>query len=174
MAESLRQNFIWWVIPGLLAGMPMPFLHPERRLNQGGALHEFNDDLPALYASGIRGITCLLNIATDAAIYSSAGFAFQCLPVPDGFPPSIEQAQMFIHFVNDHRARNQAVAVHCEAGLGRTGTMLALYLVAQGATPVEAISAVRRVEGSSIETARQVEFVHQFPRVLGEWSSGPS
>src|SRR5439155_4977641 len=29
-------GLLWWVIPGALAGMPMPFIHPERRMNMGG------------------------------------------------------------------------------------------------------------------------------------------
>jgi hypothetical protein len=30
---------LWWLIPDVLAGMPMPYIHPERRLNRGGALN---------------------------------------------------------------------------------------------------------------------------------------
>src|SRR5438876_655384 len=33
-----KSNLLWWVVPGVLAGMPMPFIQPERRLNSGGAL----------------------------------------------------------------------------------------------------------------------------------------
>ena len=32
---SASSNLLWWVIPGALAGMPMPYVHPERRLNMG-------------------------------------------------------------------------------------------------------------------------------------------
>src|SRR5438094_8575253 len=29
-------GLLWWVMLGALAGMPMPFIHPERRMNMGG------------------------------------------------------------------------------------------------------------------------------------------
>jgi len=43
----------------------------------------------------------------------------------------MEQASRFVQFVTEQRAAQRPVAVHCEAGLGRTGTMLAVYLIFQ-------------------------------------------
>jgi CheY-like chemotaxis protein len=153
---------LWWVIPGVLAGMPMPFIHPDRRMNQGGPLGAYDDDLPVLHAAGVRTVVSLLNIPSDASVYESAGFAFLCLPVADGGAPTMDQANDFVRFVFRQREERRAVAVHCEAGLGRTGTMLAAYLVSQGETAEEAIRHVRSVEKAALETARQVHFVEMF------------
>lgn len=32
MSSAQEDNLLWWVIPSVLAGMPMPFIHPERRM----------------------------------------------------------------------------------------------------------------------------------------------
>lgn len=59
----------------------MPFVHPERRLNQDGALNAYEDELPVLYSAGVRAIVSLLNIPTDAAIYTSAPSLLKCAVV---------------------------------------------------------------------------------------------
>lgn len=99
-------------------------------------------------------------------MFESAGFAFQCLlqclPVPDGGAPTPEQATEFVRFVNEQRTAQRAVAVHCEAGLGRTGTMLAVYLIAQGDSAEAAIRQIPEVERVAVETPRQIQFLEQF------------
>jgi atypical dual specificity phosphatase len=132
--------------------------------NGGGPLNAYDDELPELYAAGIRAVVSLLNIATDRAVFESAGFSFLCLPVPDGGAPTLEQAGEFVRFVEEQRQAHRPVAVHCEAGLGRTGTMLAVYLISQGDTAEMAIRRVREVEKVAVETGRQIVFLEEFAR----------
>ncbi|EEF58552.1 phosphatase domain-containing putative toxin [Pedosphaera parvula] len=162
MNSSTPNNLLWWAIPNLLAGMPMPFIHPERRMNHGGPLSAFEDDLPLLHSAGIRAVVSLINLTSDSSVYASAGFAFICLPVPDGFPPTHEQAAEFVRYVNEQHSQNHPVAVHCEAGLGRTGTLLGAYLISHGASAQSAITTIRSVERVAIETQRQIQFLEQF------------
>ena len=162
MNDAQQSNLLWWIIPDVLAGMPMPFIQPERRMNSGGALNAYDDELPDLYSAGVRAVVSLLNIPSDGAVYESAGFAFLCLPVPDGGAPSMEQAAEFVRFVEQHRMANRPVAVHCEAGLGRTGTMLATYLISRGESAEAAIRRIRTVEKVAVETPRQIQFLEQF------------
>ncbi len=159
---SAADHLLWWVIPDTLAGMPMPFIHPERRMNGGGTLEDYADDLLTLHNAGIRAVVSLLNLPSDESIYREAGFSFLCLPVPDGGAPTLEQAAEFIRFVAMNRLKNQAVAVHCEAGLGRTGTLLAVHLISTGKTAAEAIQTIRAFEKSAIETERQIEFLEKY------------
>ena len=157
-----RTSLLWWVIPGTLAGMPMPFIHPDRRMLGEGALDDYKDELPVLHSAGIRGVVSLLNLPTDAPVYESAGFSFLCLPVADGGAPTEEQIDQFIQFVTEQLVADRPVAVHCEAGLGRTGTFLAAYLVSQGNTAETAIERVREAEKSAVETVSQIRFLERY------------
>lgn len=140
----------------------MPFIHPERRMNGGGAVDAYDDELKVLQQAGIRAVVSLLNIPSDAAVYDSAGFDFLYLPISDGQPPAIEQVDKFVRFMAQQRAAHRAVAVHCEGGLGRTGTMLAAYLISEGESAEAAIARTRKAEPNAIETPQQIQFLKMF------------
>ncbi len=162
MSTATTDNLVWWVIPGVLAGMPMPYISLERRMAAGGALTAYDDELATLHSAGVRAVVSLLNIPSDARVYESAGFSFLCLPVPDGGAPTMDQADEYVRFVTEQREARRPVAVHCEAGLGRTGTMLAAYLISEGESAAAAIERVRVAEKVAVETSRQIQFLEQY------------
>lgn len=164
MNESPDRDLLWWLIPGVLAGMPMPFLHPERRLNPGSPLNAYEDELLLMKDSGISAVVSLLNVPSDVGVYQAAEMDYLCLPIPDGHPPSFSQADEFVRYVDSHRAKSHGVAVHCYAGLGRTGTMLAAYLIAKGSDATTALLKVRSAEPAAIETRHQVKFLDDYER----------
>jgi hypothetical protein len=42
MADPRENNLRWWVIPEVLAGMPMPYIHLDRRMNFGGDVTSYD------------------------------------------------------------------------------------------------------------------------------------
>jgi atypical dual specificity phosphatase len=157
---------LWWAIEGALGGMGIPYIDPERRLNGGGALRAHLDELLLLHRVGIRAVVCLLNIPGDAPVFQTAGFGFICLPVENGQPPTLEQAREFLEFTKACLERNEPVAVFCQAGVGRTSTMIACYLIQQGKTAAEAIASMRSQEASAVETPAQIIFLEQFEKLV--------
>lgn len=62
-----------------------------------------------------------------------------------------------------------AVGVHCAMGCGRTGTILACYLVAsEGYSANDAIIEARKRRKGSIETRRQEQAVRDYEKSLKE------
>src|SRR5258708_18004819 len=47
-------NLLWWVLPGVLAGMPMPFVHLNRRMSHGGPLAAYGGHFAVFFFSAVR------------------------------------------------------------------------------------------------------------------------
>ena len=88
------------------------------------------------------------------------------LPVPNSNAPTQDQLDQGVAAIGEALGTGTRVAVHCGAGLGRSGTLIAAYLVSHGSAPDEAIALVRSRRPGSIETAEQEAAVHQLARRL--------
>lgn len=60
----------------------------------------------------------------DAKVFEDAGIRLVDLYFVDGSTPSMDIVNRFIELVD---ANKDATAVHCKAGLGRTGTLIAMW-----------------------------------------------
>ncbi len=68
-------------------------------------------------------------LEADNALVESLGMRLIRIPVRDGQTPSSSQIAAFLEATQQSEG---TVFVHCGAGVGRTGTMVASYLVASG------------------------------------------
>ncbi|MDR2392390.1 MAG: dual specificity protein phosphatase family protein [Planctomycetota bacterium] len=146
-----------FVIPGKLAGCARP----------GGRAGDIRSDLAGLVRQGIAALVTLTEEALDPAAVRDVGLDVLHLPVPDFAPPTLEQIARFVAYVDERNRAGGAVAVHCGAGCGRTGTMLACYLASRGKTAGDAIMTVRRERPGSVETPEQELRVREFAFLLG-------
>ena len=82
-----------------------------------------------------RGVTTVVDlraeddIHVDRALLDRLGIRLVALPIRDGQVPGADELNRFLEAASD---REGIVFVHCGAGVGRTGTMAAAYLVATG------------------------------------------
>lgn len=98
-----------------------------------------------LRESGVSTVVCLLSEGESKrwGLPDAYGDRFETghLPIQDRHLPDPDRLAETLDFL-DRAARDGRVAVHCNAGLGRTGVVGAAWLARQGYAPREAVAAV--------------------------------
>jgi protein tyrosine phosphatase (PTP) superfamily phosphohydrolase (DUF442 family) len=116
---------------------------------------------PELRARGIRSVVSL-QTEEDAEDRQARAYGMKALRIPiiDNHPPTRKQVEQFLAFAT--RPENQPVAVHCRAGKGRTGVMVACYRIAvQGWTASAAVAEARAL---GLPMDCQERFIRDFAR----------
>jgi atypical dual specificity phosphatase len=145
-----------WLQRGALGGCPRP-----------GIVDELEHDLDALRRVGV---TVLITLETEhhhKDAVAAAGIRPLFFPIEDMRSPKVDAAIEHCREVERLVAAGEVVALHCRAGLGRTGTMLAAQLIYEGEPAIVAIERARRIEPRWIESADQVRFLERFAEARG-------
>ena len=143
--------------------MPLPWICEERCKMPDAAPDVFDDDVGFLAALGIRSIVAALELPVHRKIFEDCGFRYFSLQIPDGYPPTLEQADRLVTF---YHSAPLPLAVHCEGGVGRTGTLLAIILLWRGLSPAAAVDKVKRAMPPALDNSSQVEFILRYGGIL--------
>ena len=138
----------YWLIEDSLAGCARPGGSATRRngaLENDGDVAALDADLAWLREQGIGAVVSMTETPLPADALERHGLESLHVPVDDLTAPSPEQFDRALRFIDWQRVQGRPVAVHCKMGQGRTGVVLAAYLVRMGATPAEALARVRSV-----------------------------
>ena len=138
-----------WIDKPLLAAMARPS-GPE--------------DLAWLREQGIEVLLSLTEERPRRDWIDDSGLLLDHVPLEDMEPPSQDQLERCVSTIVRANGRKMGVAVHCGAGLGRTGVVLAAYFVARGLSAANAIARIRRLRPGSIETDEQAAAVELYAR----------
>lgn len=139
-----------WIIPDRLMAGAMPTKATLSQMKRGG----------------IDVIISLSERIPDLELLAELSMRHHHFPLPDMSAPDIGFIERFVGTLQHELDQGHRVMVHCGAGLGRTGTMLACYLVNEGTGPDEAIELVRRSRPGSVESLEQEEAVYRYANYL--------
>lgn len=153
----------YWLIDGVLAGCGRPGKHGQRA--GGGAdatTSALAADLAWLCGQGIGAVLSLTEEPLTAGALAQHELAELHLPVDDLHPPTPAQLDQALAFIDRQRALGKAVAVHCLMGQGRTGTVLAAYLIRGGLSAEVALQELRIVCPGAVENREQERALQAF------------
>jgi atypical dual specificity phosphatase len=139
-----------WVDPPLLAASARP---------------ASRDDYEWLRAHGVQLMISLGEDPPPRVWLNDVGLLSMHIPVEDMHPPSSKQIEVCLSAIEKAHSRQFGVCIHCTAGLGRTGTMLACYFVKKGMTAETAIEHIRQIRPGSVETPEQADSVREYARL---------
>jgi len=148
-----------WLIEGKLAGSARP---------------ENETQLIWLRNKGIRALICLnQERPLNEHEVKDLGFEYDFIPVKDFTAPTLDDIERFVNFAQEMLSQEKPVVVCCGAGIGRTGTMLAAYMVSLCSSPEEALRQVKEKRGVGVESYEQQQAVFEYARQIGKCQKQP-
>jgi atypical dual specificity phosphatase len=138
-----------WLVENKLAALSYP---------------EAEDAFTLLYGLGIRALLNLSEVPYPFDPRKKFNLFSEYLPITDFTAPSLDQIDQGLAIISSYLEKDLPIAVHCVAGLGRTGTLLACYLVKQGQTAEQATASIREWRPGSIEILEQEVIVAEYEK----------
>jgi atypical dual specificity phosphatase len=128
-----------WLIDDKLAGSGMPTSVSE---------------IDWILKQGVRSIVTMTEDSLPESWVENVKYLH--VPTEDFSAPDMQQIDEAVEFIQTRIVNNEPVMVHCAAGIGRTGTILACYLVKyEKVSAKDAIQKVRKERPGSIQSESQ-------------------
>ena len=125
-----------WLIEEKLAGSGMPTTF---------------DELDWVLKQGVKSIVTMTENSLPDSWVKDVNYLH--VPTPDLTAPDMDRIDTAVEFIHEQITNNEAVMVHCAAGMGRAGTILACYLVKyQKHSAKDAIQKIRKERPGSIQS----------------------
>lgn len=150
-----------WIVPGKLLALSDPQRRPEVKASRFSRLRKYFRQI------GVKGVVRLnkddnmikYGLIYDARCFTANGFSHNDFYFEDGGIPSKAIIKKFTRAVDQC---DGAVAVHCRAGLGRTGTLIACYLIRHYRfSAAEAVGWLRICRPGSVSTLQHCFLEHK-------------
>ena len=148
---------------GIITGKPDNFSWLIEGKLAGSAIPTSFEEIKWLVDGGVKSIVTVREESLDDDWMKNINYLH--IHSNDMGVPEFEDLVKAVDFIHQRITNNEPVMVHCLAGLGRTGTILACYLIKyQKLSADDSIQKVRESRPGSIQSFPQEEIIFQFEK----------
>ena len=156
---------VWRKIHGSVTGKPYKFSWLIESKLAGSSIPTSIDEVQWMIDQGVKSIVTVREEPLDDDWVKDVNYLH--VHSNDMGVPEFDDLVSAVDFIHRRITDNEPVMVHCLAGLGRTGTLLACYLVKyQKMSADDAIQKVREERPGSIQSYPQEEIIFQFEKSI--------
>ena len=152
---------------GMITGKPDNFSWIIEEKLAGSAVPTSKDEIDWIKQEGVRSIVTIIEEPLKDEWIKDVNYLH--VHSNDMGIPEFSDLVNSVDFIHQRITNDEPVMVHCLAGLGRTGTILACYLIKyEDMTADDAIEKVRRERHGSIQSFSQEEIIFRFEKFVRE------
>ena len=145
---------LWRKVHGKITKKPTNFSWLIDEKLAGSGMPTSFEELDWILKQGVKSIVTMTENSLPQEWTREIGYLH--VPTPDLTAPDMEKIDLAVEFIHENITDNQAVMVHCAAGMGRAGTILACYLVKyKKYSARDAIEKIRSERPGSIQSEVQ-------------------
>ena len=157
---------LWRKVHGKITKKPTNFSWLIEEKLAGSGMPTSFDELDWILNQGVKSIVTMTENSLPEEWTKDIGYLH--VPTPDLTAPDMEQIDLAVEFIQEKIIEDQAVMVHCAAGMGRAGTILACYLVKyQKYSAEDAIKKIREERPGSIQSEIQELAIAYYQKHVG-------
>ena len=152
---------------GMITGKPDNFSWIIEEKLAGSAIPTSKEEIDWIKQEGVKSIVTIREEPLEDEWIKDVNYLH--VHSNDMGIPEFSDLVNSVDFINQRITNDEPVMVHCLAGLGRTGTILACYLIKyEDMTADDAIEKVRRERHGSIQSFSQEEIIFRFEKFVRE------
>jgi atypical dual specificity phosphatase len=149
---SDRPTNFSWVTDGKLAGSGLPVTQ---------------DEFKWVLDKGIKSIVTVREVPLPSRWIDGTNIDYLHLMVEDYGVPNIEVLDEAVNYIDKKIQSGKPVLVHCAAGKGRTGALLAAYMIKkENLTAEQAIEKIRLIRPGSVQSVTQETALSMYEKYL--------
>ncbi len=156
---------VWRKVHGTVTGRPDKFSWLIENKLAGSGIPTSIDEVQWVIKQGVKSIVTIREESLDESWINDVNYLH--VLSNDMSVPEFDDLVYVVDFIHRRITNNEPVLVHCLAGMGRTGVILACYLVKyQKMSASEATEKVREERPGSIQSYPQEEIIFRFEKSL--------